>query len=87
MNNQDNSRYNLVTKFICAKCGEQLTMSYSAPAAKATGYNRDAEDGITGALKVENRIAIHPCRKCYSDAVAPMDAMRKALAAVQAESP
>lgn len=75
----DNMRYNLVTQFVCAQCGTTLAMSYTAPKA---AYDSSTEDHITGAAKVEQRLAIHPCRKCYGEAIAPLEALRSALKAI-----
>lgn len=56
-------RHHLVTKFVCAKCGELLNLSYDMPKKKGCG---DCADGITGASKVEAYIAIEPCSGCLN---------------------
>ncbi len=70
-------RYNLVTRFVCAKCGSGLAISYGAPYSNE--YCPEKGDGITGAAKVEQFIAIHPCTKFYGDAIRPIEALRAAL--------
>lgn len=77
MSNDDSMRFHLVTKFACAKCGGQLALSYNAP--RNSRFDRCEPDGISGAFKAEERIAIHPCEKCYGDAVKPLEALRQAL--------
>lgn len=84
MNNEDSMRYNLVTKFMCAKCGHQLALSYRVP--KVVKYEPEKSDGITGASKVEQDIAVHPCSKCYREAIEPLEALRKGLRAIGTES-
>ena len=78
MNKQDFMRYNLVTSFVCVQCGNKLALSYNTP--KSGDYETQKNDGITGAGKVEQRVAIHPCEKCYGEAIRPLEAIRDALA-------
>lgn len=73
----DCMRYNLVTKFSCAICGSPLRVSYAKP--KALDLHPEANDGITGAAKVEMTISVHPCDKCYKDAVRPLHLLSEAL--------
>ena len=75
---KDSMRFNLVTNFVCAKCGGPLMLSYDAPRTRA--YHPEASDGITGAAKVVQNVAIHPCAKCYGDAVRPLELLKAALA-------
>ena len=75
--NDDSMRYNLVTTFVCAKCGNKLALSYQAP--RGDEYAPEKNDGITGAAKVEQRVAIRPCSKCYAEATKPIEALREAL--------
>lgn len=78
----DSMRYNLVTQFVCAECGTQLSLSYTVPKPpEDQPYDPFAvrDDRITGAAKVENKIAIHPCAKCYGEAIGPIEAIRNAL--------
>lgn len=53
-------------------------LSYDAP--RTTAYHPEASDGITGAAKVVQNVAIHPCAKCYGDAVRPLELLKAALA-------
>ncbi len=73
----DSMRYNLVTRFVCAKCGDQLALTHQP--AKSNEYAPEKSDGITGAAKVEQAIGIHPCQRCYSEATEPIKALRAAL--------
>ena len=50
----------LVTKFVCAKCGTNLQLTYDMP--KVGSFHSDGEP--TGAFMVENRIALEPCENC-----------------------
>ncbi len=52
-------RTNLLTKFVCSKCGENLTLTYDVP--KST---KCIEGEPTGAAMVQYVIAINPCTKC-----------------------
>lgn len=83
MSTKDFCRYNLVTKFVCAQCGTQLMLSYAVPKENFGESEIEVDDRITGAAKVENRIAIHPCGKCYREATEPLEYLRKAVAAAQ----
>ncbi len=74
----DSIRYNLVTSFVCAKCGNKLALSYERPKRRAD-YEPEKDDGITGAMKVEQAIAVHPCKRCYAAATEPIEALRRAL--------
>lgn len=59
----------LVTKMVCAKCGENLSLSYDTP--KATHY---AEGEPTGAAMVQMKVAVEPCGHC----MAPLTQFRAA---------
>lgn len=74
---RDLQRYNLVTHFVCARCGTNLRLSYDTP-KKDAGI-----DNITGAQKVDNFIAIHPCVKCYGDATKPLALLKEALGSLE----
>lgn len=72
--NDDHTRYNLVTKFVCKLCGSPLRISYDKPIGNS--WNPEASDGITGANKIEAAIAVYPCDKCYKEAVEPINQLR-----------
>lgn len=74
---KDSMRYNLVTNFKCVNCGNKLELSYEGN--KNSDYKPETYDGITGAKKVEMSIYIHPCRKCYDEATAPIKALQSIL--------
>ena len=61
----------LITKFVCAKCGTNLQLSYDRP--KSAGGYIDGEP--TGAAMVQSLIAIEPCDVCME----PLEAMKKAF--------
>jgi len=61
----------LVTKFVCAKCGNNLQITYHMP--KAAGNYEAGEP--TGADMVAQKIAIMPCIKCAM----PSNEMKKAV--------
>jgi hypothetical protein len=61
----------LITKFVCAKCGTNLQLSYDKP--KSAGSYIDGEP--TGAAMVQNLIAIEPC----DVSMEPLEAMKKAF--------
>jgi hypothetical protein len=62
----------LVTKFVCAACGDNLSLTYDMP----TKSSRHSPGEPTGAAMVEQRIAVNPCRTC----AAPLGEIRSALA-------
>ena len=66
------SREFLVTKFVCAACGQNLSLSYDLP----TKQSNHAKGEPTGADMVEQRIAVVPCQSC----AAPLQQVRDALA-------
>jgi hypothetical protein len=75
---KDISRESLITQFHCAKCGGILQIAVNDGGYKlASDTARD--DNVTGALKAVNRILIHPCKKCYNEAVRPLELIREAL--------
>ena len=70
-------RHNLVTRFKCSKCGNQLSLSYEKEAnAKGSEYEND---NITGGNKVENNIFIEPCKVCIDKPQKELDTLRKIL--------
>lgn len=75
--NPNGQRTNLVTTFHCTDCGGLLRLSYPLTGVKAE-YD---SAGITGALKVENKIHLEPCRKCVGEARKPMELLREILKA------
>ena len=54
-------RHFLVTKFVCAKCGGLLEVSYDQPSKKPMWGVRGEP---TGAEMVEQYIFIKPCEEC-----------------------
>jgi hypothetical protein len=65
------SREFLVTKFVCAKCGTNLNLSYDVPRG-AGGYS---EGEPTGALMVCTVVPVEPCKKCAE----PMEDLKRAF--------
>lgn len=61
----------LITKFVCAKCGTNLQLSYDVP----KGAGRYSNGEPTGAAMVEKLVAIEPCEVCME----PLEAMKKAF--------
>ena len=53
----------LITKFVCSACGKNLNLSTDRPKLGAGEY---AQGQPTGALMLENIVAIDPCR-CYTE--------------------
>jgi hypothetical protein len=64
----------LITKFVCSKCGENLELTYDVP--KNAGSHASGEP--TGADKVEQLIAIEPCR-CVTREIEEMRRAAKVL--------
>lgn len=60
----------LVTKLVCAKCGNKLSLSTDRP--KTT---RHAEGEPTGADMLELAVAVEPCEVCME----PLERMRRAV--------
>jgi len=61
----------LITKFVCAKCGTNLQLTYNTP--KVGSFHSEGEP--TGALMVENRIALEPCETCMK----PLEEMKSVV--------
>jgi len=61
----------LITKFVCAKCGSNLCITYNTPKT-SPGYE---EGQPTGAEMVENIVAVEPCETCAR----PLEKVRDAL--------
>lgn len=76
----DRLRKSLVTQFVCAKCGDFLSLSYDKPPSPKNTQLADCS--ITGACKVDGIIAIHPCDKCYGALIKPINALRDAMKAI-----
>lgn len=65
----------LVTKFVCAKCGSNLSLTYDMP--KTVGGLSSYERGEpTGADMVNNFIAIEPCATCAKPLEKIVDALK-----------
>jgi hypothetical protein len=71
---KDFGRTHLVSVLVCTDCGNPLNASYDKP--KSGGQ---FDGSITGAAKVEQVIAIHPCEHCLGAARRPLRLMREAL--------
>lgn len=69
----DYVRENLVTIFVCAKCGHNLTISYGR---ETPDNSRMTEGEPTGAAMVKNLIHINPCEYCLKPAKDAELAMR-----------
>jgi hypothetical protein len=69
----DIARTYLVTVYVCAKCGEPLKLSHTAP------NSPEPATDIVGAHKVNSRIPIHPCEYCYNQAQQPLRLLKAAL--------
>jgi hypothetical protein len=65
------SRDFLVTKFVCAKCGTNLSLTYDVP-THAGSYSQGEP---TGATMVEQLVAVDPCEKCLK----PLEQVRSAI--------
>lgn len=62
----------LITKFVCAKCGTNLSLTYGVP-KKGSNY---ADGEPTGADMVESIIAIEPCTTCARPTEKLIDALK-----------
>jgi len=69
-------RINLITRFTCSVCGDQLSLSYDTKKPTSNGYQ---DDGITGAAKIENYVSVEPCKKCINKYKEPIEQIQKAL--------
>jgi len=66
----DHTRFNLVTRFKCAQCGEMLKLTNK----EQTGYDL-TPDEPTGMEMVGVTIGVYPCEKC----LAPLGEMKRAV--------
>jgi hypothetical protein len=69
----DCSRNFLLTGFVCASCGEILTLSYDISKESKSKY---FDGQPTGADTVQKVIAIHPCDTCLEPVRKIKDAMK-----------
>jgi len=70
----DFMRTHLVIKFVCAVCGEPLTLSY-----KDRKGSKCVDGEPTGAAMVESLVGVHPCGKCLAPAKIAKEAVRALL--------
>ena len=74
-------RTNLITRFTCSQCGDQLNLSYKTK--KPGCGDAEEEDGITGAYKLEIYVSVEPCHKCMepvrkvAEALATLNSLKK----------
>lgn len=61
----------LITKFVCAKCGNNLELNVCVP----NGAGGHIEGEPSGAYMVEKLVAIEPCKTCMK----PLHEMRSAV--------
>jgi hypothetical protein len=67
----------LITKFVCADCGNNLELSTEKP---KTGNSRYSQGEPSGAYMLQQLVPLHPCRVCMQ----PLFAMREALKTLEA---
>lgn len=60
VNSDKKMRKFLITKLICSRCGENLSLTYDKP----KGSSKHADGEPTGGEKVEVRVAVEPCDTC-----------------------
>lgn len=72
-------RVNLVTRFCCATCGNQLELSSSVNREKQQSSRDYLNDNITGADKVEVNIWIEPCKKCIGVPIKQLETLKEIL--------
>jgi hypothetical protein len=70
----------LVTTFNCTRCGGVLEVQYGTGGAMP----ESSKDDITGGSKVDAKVFIMPCEKCWGEAVRPIQQLRSALSDVAA---
>jgi hypothetical protein len=68
---KDFSRKFLITKLVCSKCGDILTLSTSTPERSS-----HCQGEPTGADMKENLISVNPCEKCLKPAKEIMEAVK-----------
>lgn len=66
----------LVTKMVCAKCGGNLQLTYATP----QGSGLYAAGEPTGAVMVQQLVAVEPCETCMRPLTTTRAAMRALLA-------
>jgi hypothetical protein len=62
----------LITKFVCASCGEVLELTYDKPPTNSGGRYFEGEP--TGVAMVQQTVSVLPC----ACATRPLEEMRKA---------
>jgi hypothetical protein len=67
----------LITKFVCADCGNNLELSTVKPQPYASKHSQGEP---SGAYMLQQLVPLHPCRVCMQ----PLFAMRDALKTLEA---
>ncbi len=73
---EDSMRYNLVTTFHCANCGEPLKVTYRPDVKPQDGLQSTLEQP-TGAAMVHQKVSVWPCHQC-------MEAGKQVVSALKA---
>ena len=73
----NNSRINLVTRFKCSKCGNQLKLCLEKFAENTFTKPNEVVDNITGTDKIENNIYIEPCDICVNKYKKDLETLKK----------
>lgn len=72
-------RVNLVTRFKCATCGNQLELSREVNKETKDQFPNELSDGITGADKVEMNVFIEPCKVCIGKPTRQLQTLKEIL--------
>ena len=81
MGTENHSRYFLVSKFYCARCGHQLRLSYRLPEGlrciDADPYRHlDEQREPTGGTMMAQGTLLEPCEKCLEPVRVVKEAMQ-----------
>lgn len=78
MSMTDFGRFNAVTTFHCAKCGEQLRLSYR-PEGKPMESMEGACEQPTGAVMHHTKLSLWPCVSCMQDGKSAVEAFSRLM--------
>lgn len=73
----DRGRNHLVTRFICGQCGGSINLTNKKPSEPI-----GEPEGDVSTPKVVQDVYVLPCTTCYGEAIAPLQALRSAMKAL-----
>lgn len=76
---QNIGRVNLITRFCCATCGNQLELSSNVNKETKEQFPDYIRDSITGSDKIEFNVWVEPCKKCIGVPTKQLETLKQIL--------